>query len=411
MKKWLENLFGKCSVRLTTANPGNALTFYTDRGFMLQNPKLASPVTLCFELSLHRLEALRLLAEKRGEGCEVTKQWGLHRWVAALWRRKYFVCAFSALLAFSLYAPGRIWFVEIQGNQRVPEEEIRAAVEQCGVRFWSRIPEIRSETVKNQLLNLVPELQWAGVNFQGGIAVVSVQERLEEQTTRPVSLVSDLVSAKDGIVLSMNVLGGQSLCKPGQAITKGEVLVTGRVEHEFQTQYTQAEGEIYALTQYDLTSVFPRFWTQKVYTGRKDYAISLVLGKKKIKILGNSGISDTTCDKMSSVKALTLPGGYRLPVSLVVDTYRHYENQPVEEEKAEAVAGAAMERCVRDEMLAGEILDSTLALSEEEEFYRFCGLYTCREMVARKRNVILFEGEEDEYDGTSSERGTGGGSD
>ena len=77
-------------------------------------------------------------------------------------RRLPFWVAAAAMLLAVLYAPSRVWFVEVEGNETVPARKILLAAEECGVKFWAKSGEIRSEQVKNQILNLVPELQWAG---------------------------------------------------------------------------------------------------------------------------------------------------------------------------------------------------------------------------------------------------------
>ncbi len=122
-----------------------------------------------------------------------------------------------------------------------------------------------------------------------------------------------MVAARDGVIVSMSVLGGQSLCQVGQAVRAGELLVTGCVDLETHTQFTHADAEIYAMTQRTLTAVYPQTTTRKAYTGQVIRRYSLVVGRKRINLSGNSGISDASCDKMTERKALTLPGGFSCP--------------------------------------------------------------------------------------------------
>ena len=178
-------------------------------------------------------------------------------------RRIPFLVAAALLILAVLYAPTRVWFVEVEGNSTIPDRKILSAAEACGVKFWAKSGEIRSEQVKNQILNLIPELQWAGVNFSGGVAVVSVRERLQDEPIRERNSITNVVAARDGVIVSMSVLGGQSLCQVGQAVRAGELLVTGCVDLETHTQYTHADAEIYAMTQRTLTAVYPQTATQK----------------------------------------------------------------------------------------------------------------------------------------------------
>lgn len=147
-------------------------------------------------------------------------------------------------------------------------------------------------------------------------------------------------AARDGVIVSMSVLGGQSLCQVGQAVRAGELLVTGCVDLETHTQYTHADAEIYAMTQRTLTAVYPQTATQKAYTGQVIRRYSLVIGRKRINLSGNSGISEVSCDKMTERKTLTLPGGFSLPVTLVVETYRPYEAVQTQVSQAPSAGGA-----------------------------------------------------------------------
>ncbi len=131
----------------------------------------------------------------------------------------------------------------------------------------------------------MPELQWAGVNFSGGVAIVSVRERLPEEAVRDRSTVTNVVAARDGVIVSMSVLGGQSVCRVGQAVRAGELLVTGCVDQTTHTQYTHADAEIYALTQRTIQAVYPQTAVQKVYTGQVIRRYSLIVGRKKNKFI------------------------------------------------------------------------------------------------------------------------------
>lgn len=400
MNKLFSYLRGTVVAELVTAEPGAALTYYAGRGLRFRDPVLTAPLTLRLTMGPGQWRRLSSLAEKRGDRCRVISQWGLGVTLARCRRRLPFWVALALLCGLVLYAPRWIWFVRVEGNVSVPTREILAAAEQCGVSFGAKSKEIRSEKVKNQLLNLVPQLQWAGVNFSGGVATISVRERLEAEPVRDRSTVTDVVATRDGIVVSMSVLGGQALCQVGQAVQAGELLITGCVDYEQKTEYTHADGEVYALTRRQVKAIYPSQWGEKTYTGRVWRCYSLVVGRKIINLRGNSGISQGTCDKMTETKTLPLPGAYRLPVYLLVETYREYTLTPETPgpEMCKSILADFSRAYTRGEMLAGEILGEMPAFQEEEAVYILTTTYSCREMIARQRPVKLFEGEiTDEY--------------
>ena len=395
MNRILAYVFGTVQAELISADPAAALTYYGAQGLRLREPELTAPLTLTMTMDNRTWRRLEQLAQSRGDRCRCLSRRGLAVILARGKRRLPFWIALAFLFLAVLYAPNRVWFVEVEGNGSIPDRQILAAAEACGVRFWAKAGEIRSEQVKNKILNLVPELQWAGVNFSGGVAIVSVRERLPEEAVRDRSTVTNVVAARDGVIVSMSVLGGQSVCRVGQAVRAGELLVTGCVDQTTHTQYTHADAEIYALTQRTIQAVYPQTAVQKVYTGQVIRRYSLIVGRKRINLSGNSGISDATCDKMTETKTLSLPGGYSLPVKLEIETLRPYRTVEVQVSQtlAEDALCSYARQAALSEMIAGEILGQTPALREESGLYWMDMTYACREMIARQRPAELFEGE------------------
>lgn len=408
MKQFFWRLSGICKVTLTSADLGSAITFYTQQGVHLINPRRTDQLMLECMVHRNQLSQLCVLAEKRGDDVQTKGERGTLFQLKRFRSRLGLAAALTLLFVFALWASGRIWFIQVDGNSRVLSQEILQAAQQCGIKFWAKSDEVRNEAVKNQMLNLLPQLQWVGINFSGGIVTISVSERLDEQEVRPTDQITNVVAARNGIVVSMSVLGGQPVCQIGQAVTEGELLVSGCVEHEYQPQYTCADAEIYALTQHKIEAIYPGVEKKTTAVPEKSHGLKLILGKEKIKIFGNSGISGASCDKMTRVHTLTLPGGFELPVSLVWETYSSRNTVPAcEEDAASIVSENCMERETYQQMTAGEILGSSLSAQEQEGSYRFQCVYSCREMISRQRKVLFFEGENAD-DGKNRERGESG---
>lgn len=400
-------LLGTVTVELVSADPGKALSAYTGANITITDPIVVAPLTVRMQLPANQWRRFSALAAKRGDDCKAISRLGLYQAIREKRKRLPFLFAMCAMMLFALYAPTRLWFFRVEGNVSIPSREIIAVAQECGLTFWTRVKDVSSEQFKNRILNELPELQWAGVSFTGGVATISVRQRLEGEDIRDMDQIANVVASRDGIILSMSVLGGQALCQPGQAVTAGEVLVTGCIEHEYQTQYTCADAEIYALTQRELEAVYPQKTQAKRYTGEESRCVKLILGRNKIKISGNSRISGATCDKMTEVKVLTLPGGYMLPVALVTETYRAYETEPVDTAMvAEDILSHDLRQHVQADMIAGEILSCTSSMVDDGGVYRLNAIYSCREMIARQWKVTLFEGE-NTNDGTDRERRAG----
>lgn len=395
LKEIMDFAYGTAWVRLVTAEPGPALTCYMEQGVGLEAPKLTAPLTVEGVIRPGKLKRLLRLAEERGDRVDVLEVRGLRAVAKGAGRRAFFWLLLLSLCAAGLYIPHRVWVVTVEGNEVVSSRHILTAAENCGIHFWAKSKEIRSEKMKNRLLNLIPELEWAGVNFSGGIATITVRERVEAEQIKPRNVVTDIVAERDGIIVELSVLDGQTLCKVGQAVRAGDLLVSGCVVHDYKAQLSYADAEIYALTQHEIQAVTPVLQWKKVYTGRQVRCRYLLIGRKRINLSGNSGISGATCDKMTDIETLTLPGGYGLPVKVVTEVYREYTLETVEPDLAdcEALLTEFGQALVTHQMLAGTVLDAAPVLTPEDGFLCMDAVYSCREMIARQKSVKLFEGE------------------
>lgn len=335
------------------------------------------------------------ILSRRGVTYTITQKRGILAWLGRHKDRLPLGLCIGVLTAFFLWLPTRVLFLETEGAETVYPRQILAAAEVSGIRFFGAGAEIRSEHLKNHLLGQLPQLQWAGINCNGSLAVITVRERTDTQSPMREEGYSDIVASRDGIVVSISVLEGQTRCHVGQAVRKGELLVSGCVDHEFQPQYTHSEAEIFALTQHPVDLAIPASWHKKVYTGRETTRWSLLVGRKRINLSGNSGILPTTCDKIYRENYVRLPGGWQLPLGLVRETLREYtlQPEPLSRQEAEDILQGRSRAMTRENMLAGEILCCQQESEAQKGRYVLHFNYTCREMIARQRKLYLFEGD------------------
>ena len=150
-----------------------------------------------------------------------------------------------------LTVPGRVFFIEIEGNQQIPDRLILEVVQENGIQFGAVRRDIRSEKIKNILLEKIPQLQWVGVNTNGCVAVISVRERQFENDSQEYSFGS-IVASRDAIIQQITVLRGTQLCKVGQAVKAGEILVSAYKDYGISVKMTGAKAEIYGQTEHNL---------------------------------------------------------------------------------------------------------------------------------------------------------------
>ena len=340
-------------------------------------------VQLCIDTSEY--SKLESITQKREDQIKILKVGGLRSIYNSMRRRPVFIIGILILLLLSLYMPTRILFVRVEGNADVPSELILQKAQECGIDFWSSRKDVRSEHVKNNLLSAVPQLQWAGINTYGCVAVISVEEKSEIIDNEKSCKVSSIVSSADGIITECTVRNGTAQCSVGDAVRAGQLLVSGYTDCGLKIQAGIADAEIMAQTIRPVDMITLDCRLQRVKISGSDKKYSLLIGKKLINFYNGSGISDSTCVKMYSKKYLSLPGGLRLPVAVITVEYIYYatsESVLTRNQGSEILEKSANDYLL-SQMSAGQILQTDTVLLQEENRYRLTGAYFCTEMIGR----------------------------
>jgi hypothetical protein len=251
--------------------------------------------------------------------------------------------------------------------------------------------------MKNTLLEAMPELQWAGINTYGCVAVITVREREEEPDQKNSKYnVASIVAARDGIIDSCTVEKGTALCRPGQSVIQGQKLISGYTDCGISIRAETAQGDIYALTEHKLTVCTPTSCRVQHTKTASEKRYGLKIGKKRINFYKGSGISDTTCDRIYLENYITLPGGFVLPVAIVTEQYVYYDCDDCICNTSNSLLSDFAESYILSQMVGGEILSASESTQTGSSLLSLEGVYRCREMIGRvvKEEII----KPDEYD-------------
>lgn len=386
-------LQGYVRAKIKGASPEWALERLTQARAAFLEPVREDDVTISLLLLKKDVPKAESAAQKAMCELEIAEEFGLSKSLGGLFRRKAFCIALVLALAASFVIPKFVFFYEVTGNEAVPEEKILRAMKSLGVGFGTYGPDIKPQELKNKMLLLIPELQWFTVQQSGMRARIVVRERPEQIPVEERRAPMDVVAAKDGVITSVYAFDGNCLCKPGQAVTKGQLLISAYLDLEFTTRVCAARGEIYAGTLAQKTVVTPDTVTVKRPNGKTARSVSLLLGEKRRNIFTNGGNLTGRCDKITRTHMLTLPGGLEIPIGLSVTQCVYYdtETKPLSPETAKAQLQEQAETAVRQDMIAGKILDITGELSQQDGIFEYTASIRCEEMIARMVRASILQ--------------------
>ncbi len=165
----------------------------------------------------------------------------------------------AGLLVFVLLLQllsSRIWVIRIVGNHTVSDDAIREVLSPLGVYEGGRFAAVDLTDVQLTALQQLPALTWLTVNQSGSIVTVEVKERTVADPPADTAP-ANLVAACDGVILRVDAVTGQATVSPGDAVRRGDLLISGVMNSSVGPQLKHAAGSVIARTTHTLTVTVP----------------------------------------------------------------------------------------------------------------------------------------------------------
>ena len=164
---------------------------------------------------------------------------------------------------------GRIWSVEIHGISSLNSLEVMTMLQSVGISEGVKKDAYDWATVRQKIMEQNPQISWMSFNPIGTVLFVDISETAKAPGILDHNVPCNLKATKDGVILSAKVYAGQPLVKPGDAVVKGDILVSGAVEYKNGcTVFRHASAEIVAQTKYHITFKIPLRQTVQCRTGQ-----------------------------------------------------------------------------------------------------------------------------------------------
>lgn len=356
MRRLMNFLRGMVILRVTGPFPERLINLCAQEGIDFWAMEWLDEHTV--RLTTRRGSLARFQELARRAGCEVEREAsrGLPDFLGRFRTRYAFLVGLVFALCAVSFLSRFILVVQVSGNETVPTAVILSQLRQLGARPGAYGPGLDRKQLAQELLVRVDGLSWAALNLHGTRLEVIVREEIKTPERVDESGCFDIVAQADGIITHIEPELGDALVKDGDVVAKGDVLISGTVTLE-PPQYsglpnryyqTHARGRVWARTWRFLTAAIPADTAVKEYTGAEQSVWSVNFLGRRIKIFGNTSISWTMYDKITTVRQAALPGGEALPLSLSRETFREYVPRTAEVDREAA-------RDLLEERLLGQL--------------------------------------------------------
>ncbi len=245
--QFLRYLFGYINFRAFGGFPDRFINLCTKEGIPLWNVRninnnITASTTVQGYLSIHTV------ARKSGMRVTSTDKVGLKYFLRKHKTRMGILAGAVVAVIIILILTQFVWSVSVVGNTTLEEEYILSIFEKHGVRVGVPVSSIDNDEVASLVMSEIECLSWVSVNMKGSVVVIEVREKTEAPEIYDASKPTNVIASEDGVILSIDVLYGNEEVKPGSAVTKGDLLISGIIVHKDGTEKAiHADGYVKAL--------------------------------------------------------------------------------------------------------------------------------------------------------------------
>lgn len=231
---------------------------------------------------------LKVFAKKTGCLCKIREKRGLPFVLKKIKARKGLVFG-SVLFALILtQCSGRIWHISVDGGfLHTREQMLKVMEEELGIYGGVLAKQVDCFEIEKKLRLDYNEIGWISVEKRGCRLFVRLNESTMPNDTGSREEPSHIVAAQDGIVRKLEVMAGIPNVKVGDAVKKGDILISGIVpvlgdyEELIRNQAVPADGSVYLESEFSYNATFSVFYERKNFTNERS-GLEIFLFERKL---------------------------------------------------------------------------------------------------------------------------------
>ena len=228
---------------------------------------------------------LRTAAKRAGMRLRIRKKRGLPFLVHRRRDRFGMVIAAAVFVLLLCVLSARVWRIDVESDNAWTRETVRAALQEIGVTEGVRTSSVDASHMERDLLLRLPDVEWIALNVRGSTL------RVELRNAEPMPPQDDythpchIVAAKDGFLRRLEVYEGAKTVNARTAVQKGQLLVSGAVEHtnspvtfHHAKGYAEAETEQRVAVSLPESCAFPAVDSKRFRIRPELFSVRIPLG-------------------------------------------------------------------------------------------------------------------------------------
>ena len=282
-----------------------------------------------------------------------------------------------------------VWEINISGNKAVSSEEIMATLANSGLKTGTLRTAHDARKIEWNIMNDNKEIAWATVNIQGCCVNVVVSETRREaemkyDDDKPVNI----IAAKYGVIRKMDVFDGQGVVKVGDAVMKGDLLVSATFEDRHgKLTLKHSRARVMAETDYEITVEFPLEQVIETTSGVKKSVKGIEIMGLSMPLGSSRGCEGLPAEKEEKELYFLW---IRLPVKEISTKYYAVKQNTITYTAEQAKGGAfqLLEQKEAEEMSNMEIISRKTEEKIANGKYIIRASYDCIMDIAEEQDIL-----------------------
>lgn len=282
-----------------------------------------------------------------------------------------------------------VWEINISGNKAVSSEEIMATLANSGLKTGTLRTAHDTRKIEWNIMNDNKEIAWATVNIQGCCVNVVVSETRREaemkyDDDKPVNI----IAAKYGVIRKMDVFDGQGVVKVGDAVMKGDLLVSATFEDRHgKLTLKHSRARVMAETDYEITVEFPLEQVIETTGGVKKSVKGIEIMGLSIPLGSSRGCEELPAEKEEKELYFLW---IRLPIKEISTKYYAVKRNTITYTAEQAKGGAfqLLEQKEAEEMSNMEIISRKTEEKIANGKYIIRASYDCIMDIAEEQDIL-----------------------
>ncbi len=293
-------------------------------------------------MELNDFRKIRPFAKKTHTKIRIINRIGFPFFLYRYEKRKLFFAGAFLCILILCFLSSRIWDIHFEGNDKWTEDILMDYLKSNDVKPSMPRNKVNCEKIVKDIRKEYDDIVWVSASLEGCVLKIHIKENEDtfRESLKDQDTPQDLVATKEGVITKIITRKGSPCVHVGDHVSKGDVLVSGKIEITNDSQevvgykYLKADADVYADTTMKYKDSVNQVGLHKNYEDSLRGIVYLKAGNYFLKA-GTLTHHFEEWESFAREKTLKLGENFQLPIAVGYQVIRPYTTKKYARSKKE----------------------------------------------------------------------------